>query len=98
VRGLDRPKLDHGVVRSPGDTTRAHDQPAGVKPQIRRIEEVHLPDLSDERIQPERSDRRSLRRVRHARLQLDAICNLGQTEEIAELISAQGTRCAHADD
>jgi hypothetical protein len=52
VRGLDRPKLDHGVVRSPGDTTRAHDQPAGVKPQIRRIEEVHLPDLSDERIQP----------------------------------------------
>jgi hypothetical protein len=43
--GHDRAQLDHGVVALALDAPRAHDDPLALEVEVRRVEEVHHPDL-----------------------------------------------------
>jgi hypothetical protein len=58
----------------------------GVEVELRRVEEEDLADLRLERIELERRDGRSLVRLRHRQLQLDAVGSLEQVEQPHDLL------------
>jgi hypothetical protein len=57
-----------------------------VESQLRRVEEVDLPDLGVERIHAQRRYSRPVIRVRHGDLQLDAVGAPDEAENLSDLL------------
>ena len=82
----NRAQLHDRIVALSLDTAGTDDDAALVERQLRRVEEVDLPNLSVERIHPER--RRSAAPVghRHRQLELDAVGAFRQRDQLGEIL------------
>ncbi len=85
-RRIDRPQLDHRVGTSALEAPRPDDQAGAVQGQVGRVEEVDLPRLRFDRVEPEARDRGAVTRERHRQLQFDAVQRLGEVEDLLHVL------------
>ena len=92
VRGDHGPQLDHGVVPPPLDPASPGDHTDPVEGQVGGVEEVHLPDLRVERVDPQGRGRLPPVGVRHRHLELDAVRVPRQRQHLADLGIGESSR------
>jgi hypothetical protein len=89
----DRPQLHDAVARLALYPPGAQHHPMAVEGQVRRVEEVDLPDLGFQRIDPEGRDRGVVRGLGQGQLQLDAVGFLDQLHDLGQLLVREPGRC-----